>query len=217
MADQTVLVVRNEVDPDAEYHEEALLAQFDEPVVVRYREGEEPTLDGVDAVVLTGSTAGVYQADEHPWMDDEMALVDELVEREIPTLAVCFGHQLVNAALGGRVEHVGTTATLVDVEFDDDPLFDGVESVVPAVHGDAVTEPGDGLDVVASAEHCRVFGTRHRDAPLWTVQFHPEFTAAYRDRLVADFGWEDGDHGFDGVDATRVYENFLRLAAERST
>jgi len=214
MTDQTVLVVRNEVDPDAEYHEEALLAQFDDPVVARYPDGDSPSLDGVDAVVLTGSTAGVYEADDHPWMDDEMALVAELVDRRIPTLAVCFGHQLVNAALGGTVEHVGTTATLVDVELADDPLFDGVESVVPAVHGDAVTEAGDGLGVVASADHCEVFGTRHRDAPLWTVQFHPEFTAAYRDRLVADFGWADGAHAFDDVDATRVYENFLRLAAD---
>lgn len=214
MSGQTVLVVRNEVDPDAEYHEDALLAQFDDPTVVRYPDGDSPSLEGVDAVVLTGSTAGVYEADDHPWMDDEMALVHELVDREIPTLAVCFGHQLVNAALGGTVEHVGTTATLVDVELADDPLFDGVDPVVPAVHGDAVTEAGDGLDVVASAPHCEVFGTRHPDAPLWTVQFHPEFTGAYRDRLVADFGWDDGDHEFADVDATRVYENFLRLAAD---
>ncbi|WP_440989568.1 type 1 glutamine amidotransferase [Haloarchaeobius baliensis] len=215
MSEPTVLVVRNEVDPDAEYHEEALLAQFDSPVVARYPDGDTPSLDGVDAVVLTGSTAGVYEADDHPWMDDEMALVEELVDREIPTLAVCFGHQLVNAALGGTVEHVGTNATLVDVEFADDPLFDGVDPVVPAVHGDAVTEAGDDLDVAVSAEHCEVFGTRHREAPLWTVQFHPEFTVAQRDRLERDFGWSDGDHAFEGVDVTRVYENFLRLAADR--
>lgn len=216
MSEPTVLVVRNEVDPGSEYHEEALLAQFDEPTVVRYPDGDRPSLDGVDAVVLTGSTAGVYEADEHPWMDAEMDLVAELVDREVPTLGVCFGHQLVNAALGGSVEHVGTIATLVDVEFADDPLFDGLPSVVPAVHGDAVTEPGEGLSVVASTDHCHAFGTRHAEAPLWTVQFHPEFTADYRDRLAADFGWTDGDHAFEDVDATGLYGNFLSLAADRT-
>jgi GMP synthase (glutamine-hydrolysing) len=144
-----------------------------------------------------------------------MALVETLVEREIPTLAVCFGHQLVNAALDGSVEAVDTTARPVDAEFTADPLFDYVSTVVPAVHGDTVTEPAPEMDVIASADYYEAFATRHRDAPLWSVQFHPEFTAAHRDRLAADFGWCDGEHTFRDVNAGRIYTNFTRIVADR--
>jgi len=73
-------------------------------------------------------------------------VVRELIERETPTLGICFGPQLVNDALGGRVEHRGVRAGLAAAEFDDDPLFEGVPPVVPAVHGDIVVEAdGDRL------------------------------------------------------------------------
>ncbi|WP_323676204.1 type 1 glutamine amidotransferase [Halorubellus sp. PRR65] len=214
MSSPRVVVCRNEVDPAHAYHCDALAASIPEAVELDYAAGERPDLAELDAVVLTGSTAGVYEADAHPWMHSQMALVETLVEHEIPTLAVCFGHQLVNAALGGRVEADETTARLVDVEFAADPLFEGVTPVVPAVHGDAVVEPAPAMDVVASTDYYDAFATRHRSAPLWTTQFHPEFTAAHRDRLAADYGWTDGEHSFADVNAGRVYANFTRIVAD---
>lgn len=214
MTDSRVVVCRNEVDPAHAYHCDALAASIPGAFELDYAAGERPDLDELDAVVLTGSTAGVYEADAYPWMHSQMALVEDLVEREIPTLAICFGHQLVNAALGGRVEAVETTARLVDVDFEDDPLFDGVEPVVPAVHGDVVVDPAPDMDVVASTDYYDAFATRHRDAPLWSTQFHPEFTAAHRDRLDADYGWDDGSHSFADVNAGRVYANFTRIVRD---
>lgn len=214
MSGPRVVVCRNEVDTEHDYHCDALVASLPGAVDLNYAAGARPNLDDADAVVLTGSTAGVYEADDYPWMRSQMALVETLVEREIPTLAVCFGHQLVNAALGGDVEAVDTTARLVDVEFADDPLFDGVSRVVPAVHGDKVTRQASEMDVVARTDYYEAFGTRHRTAPLWSVQFHPEFTPAHRDRLAADYGWRDGDHSFRDVNAGRVYANFTRIVAD---
>ncbi|NHN43071.1 type 1 glutamine amidotransferase [Halorubellus sp. JP-L1] len=214
MTEPRVVVCRNEVDPAHAYHCDALAASLPDAVELDYAAGDRPDLDDADAVVLTGSTAGVYEADAYPWMHSQMALVETLVDREIPTLAVCFGHQLANAALGGTVEAKETTARLVDVEFADDPLFAGVEPVVPAVHGDVVVEPAPAMDVVATTDYYDAFATRHRDAPLWSVQFHPEFTAAHRDRLDADYGWSDGDHSFADVNAGRVYANFTRIVAD---
>jgi len=205
-------VVRNEVDPDCEYHCDALAAAFPTAEEVDFVAGERPPLDEADGVVLTGSTAGVYEAESRPWIAEEEAFVRELVEREIPTLGVCFGHQVANAALGGNVEEVGTTAALVEATLDEDPLFEGVDPVVVSLHGDAVTDPGEGMAVIASAPHARVFGTRHRTAPLWTVQFHPEIAAAHRDRLVEDFEWDSRDRSFEEITAGRVFENFRALA-----
>lgn len=207
-------VVRNEPDPDSEYHCDALAAQFPAAEEVDFVAGERVPLDDADGVVLTGSTAGVYEADSRPWISEQEALVRDLVEREIPTLGVCFGHQVANAALGGTVEAVGTTAGLVKASLADDPLFDGVDPVVVSLHGDAVTTLGENMDVIASADHAEIFGSRHRTAPLWTVQFHPELTAAQRSHLVADFDWEEEPHSFEDVTAERIFRNFESLVDE---
>ncbi|WP_144798703.1 type 1 glutamine amidotransferase [Halorubrum depositum] len=204
-------VVRNEVDADCEYHCDALAAAFPAAEEVDFVAGERVPLDEAAGVVLTGSTAAVYEAESRPWIAEQEALVRELVDREIPTLGVCFGHQVANSALGGTVERVGTTAGLVEATLADDPLFDGVDPVVVSLHGDAVTELGEEMEVIASADHAAVFGTRHRTAPLWTVQFHPEITAAHRDRLDEEFDWDPGRHSFDDVAAGRIFENFRSI------
>lgn len=213
-ASLNLYVVRNEVDPESEYHCDALAARFPTAEEVDFVAGERVPLDDADGVILTGSTAGVYESDAHPWIAEQEAFVRELVEREIPTLGVCFGHQIANTALGGVVEKVGTTAALVEATLADNPLFDGVGPVVVSLHGDAVTEPGRDMEIIASADHARVFGTAHETAPLWTVQFHPEITAAHRDQLVEHFEWQEDPFSFEDVTAGRVFENFVALAVE---
>ncbi len=220
MVDSVLYVVRNEPDPDCEYHCDALAARFPGATEVDFPAGERFDVEDADGVVLTGSTAGVYEADERPWIADQEALVRELVARGVPTLGVCFGHQVVNSALGGTVEHVGRDAGLVEADLAADPLFDGVDPVVTSLHGDNVTELGEGMEVIASADHAPIYGTRHRTSPVWTVQFHPEITEAHRERLVADFGWDPGEFSFDDVTAERIFENFEALvedAAPRAT
>lgn len=216
MSAPSLTVVRSEVDPDCEYHCDALESLVPNARAVDFPAGERPDLEAADGVVLTGSTAGVYERDERPWIDDQLRLVRELLEREIPTLGVCFGHQVANAALGGTVEARETTCRPVEVEFEanEEPLFDGVSPVVPVAHGDVVTEPGDGMEIIASSDYYHAFATRHRDAPLWTVQFHPEFTADLRGRLEADFGWTEAEYGFEDVTAARVVENFASMVAD---
>jgi GMP synthase (glutamine-hydrolysing) len=207
-----LLVCENEVDPSKRYFVREMRRHLPAHRVYDYvREGGRPSLDGVDGVVLAGSTAGVYESDDHPWMDDERAFVRELVDRGVPTLGVCFGHQLVNDALGGTVEHVGLTAEFVDVELADDPLFADVRSRIPLVHGDQVTSPGATMEPIAAADYYPYLATRHREAPVWTVQYHPEFTDRLVDRIAADFEWHD-DRTFEGVTAVRTLDNFAALA-----
>ncbi len=204
-------VIRNEVDPNCEYHCDALASWFPTAEEVNFVVGERVPLDKADGIVLTGSTAAVYESESHPWIAEQEDLVCEVIDREIPTLGVCFGHQVVNSALGGTAENVGMTATLVEADLADDPLFDGANSVVVSLHGDAVTEPGNNMQIIASADHARVFGTRHQTAPLWTVQYHPEITDSHRDNLINDFGWQSEQFSFEDVASRPIFENFKTL------
>ena len=205
----SVHVVLNEVDANATFHCDALADLVPSARRIDYPAGERFDPDKAEAVVLTGSTAGVYERDVHPWIDEEEELIRSLVDRSVPILGVCFGHQLLNVALGGRVEPGAMTAGLVAADLADNPLFEDVEPAVPALHGDRVCEIGDGLERIASAPHAEIFGTAHPDRPIWTVQFHPEITADMTDALAA-YDWQMNSFSWEEVTAGRVIWNFVR-------
>lgn len=217
-----ILVLENEVDPDSRYFvpeiRRHLTAAGATVQVHPYADtgGRPDALSDADAVVLSGSTAGVYETDSYPWMDDLRAVVRDLRDDRTPTLGVCFGHQLINDAFGGRVEHRGLRQGIETVRFGDDPLFEGVGSRVPVVHGDVVVELGAGLTPIADADYHDHVATRHREAPVWTVQYHPELTAALLPQIDTDFGWptDPDDRDFSGVTVERTLSNFVEVAGE---
>ena len=187
-----------------------------EVVVYKASEGEFPPSVSAsewrfDGVVISGSQTSAY--DDRDWIHELTEWIRRVHRADVPTLGICWGHQFLAQALDGRVVDMAEYELGYEriVRLGDDPLFEGVDPVVVSLHGDAVTDPGEGMDVIASAPHARVFGTRHRTAPLWTVQFHPELPAAHRDRLVEDFEWDSRDRSFEEVTAGRVFENFRAL------
>jgi GMP synthase (glutamine-hydrolysing) len=214
-----VLVFDNVVDPAFAPLTDEIARRLDDATVVNVPDGDPvPPLERVDAAVVTGSSAGVYETDERPWIDRETSVVRSLVDRRVPTLGICFGHQLINAALGGRVERRSLMAGFVRASLDDTLLFDGVSPVVPVVHADHVTASGDGMERIGSADHCPIFASRHRSAPIWTVQYHPELTAEVARTCVEPaVGWEDGPCSHADSTAVRTLPNFERIVAGTAT
>jgi GMP synthase (glutamine-hydrolysing) len=212
-----ILVLENEVDLEKRYLVDEMrrhLPESESEVYDYAREGGQPDISEVDGVVLGGSTAGVYEEERYRWIEEQKDLVRGLVERRVPTLGICFGHQIVNDALGGSVEYTGERrANLVRAELGDDPLFDGVNEVVPVLHSDRVTETGERMNVIGEAEYYDAFATRHRDAPVWTVQYHPEFTPNVKH---LGNGWSENELSFEDSTATRTLENFYALAKTES-
>lgn len=154
-------------------------------------------LDTVDALVLTGGAdidpshygrdkalnTGVSDPDRDHF---EIALVRQAVHRDIPTLAICRGHQLVNVAFGGQLHqhvegHEGINSPDRGVhELSISPgsrlstIVQGETAFANSLHHQAVDEPGDGLVIVARAADGIVEATEHTELPLLSVQWHPE-------------------------------------------
>ena len=134
-----------------------------------------------DGIVITGSPAMV--SEQAAWSETAAAWTRQAVEDRVPVLGVCYGHQLLAHALGGKVgfhpegRDTGTKqVTLLDTA-NGDPLFQQMPLQFPAqlTHKQSVLElpPGAILLANSSFEPHQAFrvGTN-----AWGVQFHPEFT-----------------------------------------
>lgn len=212
-----MLVLKAEFDEDSTFHTEALAEAFPSADQYDIRSGEElPDPATLEGVVITGSSAGVYETELHPEIENLLAFVRAAKAAKTPVLGVCFGHQLINAALGGTVEPGEPAHRLVQFNADADPLFSGVTPIITALHGDYVTEPGKDMRVIAQTDYCPIFGTRHETAPIWSIQGHPELEAKHRKQMAESMGWTATEFSFEQVNASRIFENFQRIVTEQA-
>lgn len=172
-------------------------------------------LDVVDGVIFTGSTAHIYESGNEEWIDPATQLVNECIDAAIPVLGVCFGHQLVNAALGGTVEPDEERTRLVELtEYENTGVLAGINPVVPVLHGDVVTESGAGLRVIGQTTYDPQFCTAHETAPAWTVQFHPEFTMDFAAQWETEIEFSTDGYSWDQVNSPRVFTTFAEICLE---
>jgi GMP synthase (glutamine-hydrolysing) len=150
--------------------------------VIRPFKGDDlPNPGDYDGVVLTGSPKSVR--DEEPWMKPLGLWALAAADRGVHVLAVCFGHQLVGEALGGRVDlnpsgpERGTVTVALCDEGVEDPLFMELPSylTVQATHCDALLELESGEEVIRLAGNANTAWQAFRYGDyLRAVQFHPE-------------------------------------------
>jgi GMP synthase (glutamine-hydrolysing) len=148
-----------------------------------------------DAAIVTGSQASVY--DDRPWIGPLKDRVRRGLDAGLPMLGVCWGHQLLAEALGGRVEGGDYELGYVSVEQVDaqgdalaaetslfsDPIFEGIPSpfTVFATHSDYVVDVPPGATVLArNATGVQAF--RHGRAV--GVQFHPEYDRSTAEKMI---------------------------------
>ncbi|MEO6627394.1 MAG: GMP synthase [Aquihabitans sp.] len=160
--------------------------------IVVYDVMDGPVPDSVkacDGWLVSGSAVSTY--DDLPWIASAASFVRSLVEHEAPLVAICFGHQLLAQAMGGRVEKsergwgigVHQYRVLADLPRWPDGL-DPVNSLgLVASHQDQVTVVPDGAVVLAGTQHCPV-AAYSLGARALAIQPHPEFDVALSKALT---------------------------------
>ncbi len=165
--------------PNAELHRVAVL------------DGEIPERpDMCAAWIVTGSRHGVY--DPLPWIDPLKAFLRDVRTAHVPSIGVCFGHQIMAEAFGGRAEKSvrGWGLGVQDYALLRRPgwLPTTAETFsLHAMHQDQVTALPEDATVLAESAHCPYAMLSYGDpeAPdAISIQPHPEFDAGIMGALM---------------------------------
>lgn len=137
--------------------------------------------DECDGYLITGSRHSVY--DPLPWIPPLEDFVRELDARRTKLIAVCFGHQLVARALGGRTEPAtrGWTVGVQEARLSEPyPWASPGANATRLIHShkDQVTELPRGAELVGGNDACPV-GFYRIGSHVMSVQAHPEFSPEY--------------------------------------
>ncbi len=139
-----------------------------------------------DGWLITGSKHGAYE--DHPFIPPLEDLIRSAYAADVPMVGICFGHQIIAQALGGKVEKFSGGWAVGRQVY----AWNGQEVALNAWHQDQVVEVPEGAEVCASDAFCAnaalVYGQN-----AFTVQAHPEYDsdfiaglAKYRGALVPD-------------------------------
>jgi GMP synthase-like glutamine amidotransferase len=165
-----------------------LLGPGFEPRVYRTSAGElPPRPDSHPAILVTGSAAGVYEP--LPWIAPLLSFLREAKGRT-KLVGICFGHQAMAEALGGRVEKSerGWGIGLQDYDLWEGASWMGETPpgriAVPVSHQDQVVIPPPGARILAGNAFTPFGLLEYEDAPAISMQFHPEFEPEYARALI---------------------------------
>ena len=144
--------------------------EFDFHTVSVVRGEVASSIHDCDGWLITGSRHGVY--DNLDWMPPLQDFIRQLAAAEVPLIGVCFGHQIIAAALGGEVVKsekgwgVGVHTYRVEQQ---------------------VVSPPANAEIFLSSEFCPYAGLSYGRSII-TVQAHPEFGEAYETALLEEYG-----------------------------
>lgn len=146
-----------------------------------FRDQPLPPLAKTTGIVITGSAAMVSHREE--WSEKTAQWLKQAVWAGLPVLGVCYGHQLLAHALGGRVgpnpngRQIGTVTTKMLNTARGDPLLGylPLRYLSQTSHSESVLELPAGAERLATSPLDDNFAIRFSEN-AWGVQFHPEFS-----------------------------------------
>lgn len=139
-----------------------------------------------DGWLITGSSSGAYE--KHPWIEPLHRLIRSALTEAIPIVGICFGHQIMAQALGGKVisseKGWGLGLNQYDIKLRHDWMKHSNDHIIlPASHQDQVITPPAEAKVLASSAFCPYAALSYDNIGL-SFQGHPEFQLDFLTALI---------------------------------
>lgn len=179
-----------------------------------------------DAYITTGARFSVL--DEDDWIRSLEKFALATLDAAIPFVGICFGHQLLAQALGGRVEKAaagwGIGISHNRIETPQWWMGDAARQQVNLVsmHQDQVVSVSPEMKVLGGSDFCPIFFTQTGDSAL-TIQGHPEYSRDFsrafmefrRDIIPADVLAAGIASNNDHLDDELVFQWIVNFMAGR--
>lgn len=136
---------------------------------------------GYTHLLLTGSEASIVERER--WVYEEVEVIHDAIDKGIPILGSCYGHQLLAFALFGpssvrRSNHPEVGWIPIQIKKDSEILGEKRQAYSFSVHFDEVVDSNRNLQILASSTHCHVQAFQIEDRPVWGFQIHPEINVS---------------------------------------
>lgn len=135
------------------------------------------SIHDADGWLITGSRHGAYE--DHAFIPPLEAFIRDAYAAAVPMVGICFGHQIIAQALGGRVEKFDGGWSVGAQDYD----FGGQTLTLNAWHQDQVVTRPEGAQVAASSGFCENAALIY-PGRAFTVQAHPEFRDEFIQGLI---------------------------------
>ena len=178
-----------------------------------------PSAENLSGVVITGSPAMVSEKEE--WSEHTAKWLKNIVKAGVPVLGVCYGHQLLAHALGGKAgpnpagRQIGTVqAELTDIGIKD-PLLGYLPPAfsVQTSHSEVVLELPTGAKRLATSPLDNNFAIRFTES-TWGVQFHPEFYGTVMSEYIR---YRSSDIRDEGLNPEALLEKVTEAVEAKSS
>lgn len=151
-----------------------------------YRQEYPVHMDECDAYVISGSRRSSY--DDDPWIGRLLDFILKLHRHRKKTVGICFGHQCMATALGGRVEksHKGWGVGVHKYNIVDPEAFPSLGSeqvLLQCSHQDQVVEMPQSAERILESDFCPHAGMKIGDHFI-SIQPHPEFCREFAEYLL---------------------------------
>ena len=142
-------------------------------------------LKNTRGIILMGSAASVN--DQYEWMKDIEKVIFKAIEKQLPILGICFGHQFLAHLFGGKVDYLWDTTKKRGIRkvqtLENNLLVEPQDDFLVYSHQEGVTISPKDFEVSATSEMVKIEGMVHKELPIWSFQPHIESSRAFATRI----------------------------------
>ena len=136
------------------------------------------SVHAADGWLITGSKHGAYE--DHAWIPPLEELIREIYAAGVPMVGVCFGHQIMAQAMGGKVVKFGGIWGVGNREY---TYTNGEKTTLLAMHQDQVVDVPPEATTTATSDYCKHAAFSYKGNAM-SIQPHPEFSPEFIRELI---------------------------------
>ena len=184
-----LIIINNYRDEIPSYRKNSLILAFNALKWLKYEFIQFSDLKSVDiyervlnsdGIILSGSRLYLSTNEDQKKMGVVLRLIQEF---DKPLLGICFGHHLIGHLFGFKIDYLESIDSETDkiISLDFNPLFLGYNTMNVHENHKQEIKYADGFDeifdIYSSSEDCKIQAIKHKERPIYGVQFHPETSA----------------------------------------